>query len=465
MPSTSTSTPSKKRKTDSSTLSPRDKDQVSRFLDRVAQAADTPNEARSKNLGKFKQDTAKSYPPILAAKTFFAEACCMLLPDLNEDQSKLEGDKFSNLLRSLRKAQAKVEKLQVESEANAPRPLRIKPFISCSSELTETKEFKDILRTELLLQGKYKSDMSKLLLQVGEMECKAATHKLLDFLTSLTRKLTSYVYLTRYKEEYEASPDDPEYDAIALCAFTRAISIIKDQATTIQYKRYWFGLNLQDIKSKYTIDSGRYVEVCNELDVTSTRATITKTVESLIGKIIVGSIDTEILAKSFLEKKEEIKLIFAEAAADEAAQETIIELDKDGPTSVSQQTISKAQIATLTKAIKRDLLSDGYTLVKEDGGASMTSASEKKKKRLSKKKKAEKLERAAKAAKAKAKAARAKAKAKAKKNSSSNSTITSNSSSKRNSYSQSKSSGTDDSVSVGSGRSSQSSSKKTVSWK
>ena len=62
------------------------------------------------------------------------------------------------------------------------------------------------------------------------------------------------------------------------------------------------------------------------------RAIITKLVETLIGKIIIGSIDTEILAKSFLEKKEEIKSIFAEAAADEAAQETVIELDKDGPT-------------------------------------------------------------------------------------------------------------------------------------
>jgi hypothetical protein len=454
MSSTSYSTPSKKRKTtELSSLSPRDKDQVSRFLDRVAQAADTPNETRTKNLGKFKQDTAKSYPPILAAKTFFAEACCMLLPDLNEDQSKLEGDKFSKLLRSLRKAQTKVEKLQIESDATAPRPLRIKPFISCSSDLAETKEFKDILRSESLIQEKYKSDMSKLLLQVGEMECKAAIHKLLNFFVSLTKKLTSYVYLTRYKDEYESSPDDPEYDAIALCAFTRAISIVRDQATTIQYKKYWFGLNLQDIKTKYTIDSDRYVDVCNETNTSSMRAIITKAVQNLISKIIVGSLDTESLAKSFLEKKEEIKSLFAEAAADEAAQETAIELDKDGPTSVSQQIISKAQIAALTKAIKRDLTADGYALVKEDGGTSMTSATETKKKRFSKMKKAESSE------KAKAKAAKAKAKAKKKKLNSSSSS--SSKSTKKSSLSRS---GTDDNASGGSRRSSTSSSKKSVTW-
>ena len=455
MPSTSTSTPSKKRKqSEPSSLSPHDKNQVSRFLDRVAQAADTPNEARIKNLGKFKQFTAKSNPPILAAKTFFAEACCMLLPDLNEDQSKLEGDKFSKLLRSLRKAQTKVEKLQVESEATIPRPLRIKPFISCTSELTETKEFKDILRTESLLQGKYKSDMSKLLLQVGEMECKAATHKLLDFLVSLTKKLTSYTYLTRYKEELESSPNDPEYDAIALCAFTRAISIITDQVNIIQYKRYWFGLNLQDIKSKYTVDSDRYIEVCNETDPTCMQAIINKLVENLIGKIIIGSIDTEILAKSFLEKKEEIKSIFAEAAADEAAQETVIELDKDGPTSVSQQVLSKAQIANLTKAIKRELISDGYAIVKEDGGASTTSASQKKKKRHKKKKQAENLPQAP--------ASKAKAKKKKKKISTSSASSTSS----NNTRSRSKSkNGTDDSATVGSVKSASSSSTKSVTWR
>ena len=457
MPSSSPLTPSKKRKTDSSTMSPRDKDQVSRFLDRVAQAADTPNETRIKNLGKFKQSTAKSMPPILAAKTFFAEACCMLLPDLNEDQSKLEGDKFSKLLRSLRKAQTKVEKLQVEqNNANAPRPLRIKPFISCISELAETQEFKAIQSHENLIQGKYKSDMTKLLLKVGEMECKAATNKLLDFVVSLTKKFTSYTYLTRHKEAYEVAPDDPEYDAIALCAFTRAITINKEGNNIIQYQKYWFGLNLQEIKAKYTINSERYTEVCNESDFSSVRAICTKQVENLISKIIVGSVDTEILAKRFLEKKEEIKSIFAESAADESAQETVIELDKDGPNSVSQQVLSKAQIAALTKTIKRDLISEGYALVKEDGGASTTSASEKKKKRLAKEKKAEKL---AKAKKAERKKKKKKEKSRSSRNSATTGTGSSNKSQKSKNL-------TDDSASASSASSlrTKDSRKKNVSW-
>ena len=224
----------------------------------------------------------------------------------------------------------------------------------------------------------------------------------------------------------------------------------------MHWQKYWFGLNLQEIKAKYTINSERYTEVCNESDFSSVRAICTKQVENLISKIIVGSVDTEILAKRFLEKKEEIKSIFAESAADESAQETVIELDKDGPNSVSQQVLSKARIAALTKTIKRDLISEGYALVKEDGGASTTSASEKKKKRLAKEKKAEKL---AKAKKAERKKKKKKEKSRSSRNSATTGTGSSNKSQKSKNL-------TDDSASASSASSlrTKDSRKKNVSW-
>ena len=71
----------------------------------------SPTKPIGKSLELYKHKLIKTEVPLNAAKLYFSSACATLLQDLSPDQSNILGTKFSKLLRNLRTATSRKEKL------------------------------------------------------------------------------------------------------------------------------------------------------------------------------------------------------------------------------------------------------------------------------------------------------------------------------------------------------------------
>ena len=85
----------------------------------------SPSKSPTSSLDDYRNMLVKTEVPLTAAKLYFTEACRTLLPDLSPDQSTQLGTEFSKLLRLLKIATSKEEKLS-NSDTDHPKPLRIK---------------------------------------------------------------------------------------------------------------------------------------------------------------------------------------------------------------------------------------------------------------------------------------------------------------------------------------------------
>lgn len=103
----------------------------------------SPSKSPNSSLDQYRDLLVNTEVPLNAAKLYFTEACRMLLKDLSPDQSIHLGNQFSKLLRLLKIATSKEEKLS--NEDTDPKPLRLKkPFITCSPALRESDIFKEM---------------------------------------------------------------------------------------------------------------------------------------------------------------------------------------------------------------------------------------------------------------------------------------------------------------------------------
>lgn len=423
--SMSSEQPTSKRRRESTSSSSSD-DDSSHDATAAPPNQTSPSKSPNSSLDQYKDLLVNTEAPLNAAKLYFTEACHTLLKDLSPDQSTHLGNQFSKLLRLLKIATSKEEKLS--NEDTDPKPLCLKPFITCSPTLRESDTFKEIQRKEKAAQDSYIKGMKALLAEVAKEEHEAAKLCLVNFLCDTTRKFARYIFLSRHKGDFGVVQYEDCIDAIAYLALKRAITPI---TTTIpappEIEKYWFGMDVESVKSLFTFNNEQFAraEGRSELHINQGADLCTNTVQNMTKVIICGAIDVYNASIKKHRVKEEIQVAFQSASLELATQQTIIELDNDGPDNVTQTTISRAHMNQIMTSLRKEF---HLTPKNEERGANTVSASIKKKKTQStssaskqstssKKKKQKRKEIAAESAinaatKAARKAAKAKAKAK-----------------------------------------------------
>jgi hypothetical protein len=372
-------------------------------------------------LETYKNTLIKTEGPLTAARLYFTEACVTLLKDLSPDQSIQLGNQFSKLLRNLKTATSKKEKLSnIEID---PKPLRLKPFITCSPALRESITFKEIQAKEKAAQDSYIKTMKDLMTATAVEEHKAAIFGLVNFMCDSIRKFANYIFLSRHKDDIGVVQYEDCIDAIAFLAFKKAITPRTTIPAPPDYKKYWFGLDVAYVeKELFTFDDVQYARAEGNRDLYLNQGAdlCTKAVQNMTKIIICGAIDVYFEAINKQKIKEDIESIFQSTALEEATKQTVIDLENDGPDNVTSATINKAQMNQIMTSLRKEFI---LTPKNESGGATTESASITKKKSQhpavqSAKKKKKKKEReaiamakASLAAKATIKAARAQAKA------------------------------------------------------
>ena len=338
----------------------------------------SPSKSPTSSLDDYRNILVKTEVPLTAAKLYFTEACRTLLPDLSPDQSTQLGTQFSNLLRLLKIATSKEEKLS--NSDTDPKPLRIKPFITCTPTLRESDIFKEIQRKEKQAQDFYIKGMKDLLVKVAREEHKAAKLDLVTFLGDTTRKFARYIFLSRHKGDFGVIQYEDCIDAIAYLALKRAITPI----TTLipaqpDVTKYWFGLDIETVKGLFTFNNEQFAraEGLSELHVGQGADICTFQVQNMTKVIVCGAIDIYNDTIKKHKVKEDIQLAFQSANLEKSTQQTVIELDTDGPNSVTATTLSKAHMNQIMTSLRKE-----FHLVpkNEERGANTGSASVKKKK-------------------------------------------------------------------------------------
>ncbi len=379
----------------------------------------SPTKPTGKSLELYKHSLIKTETPLNAAKLYFSSACATLLQDLSPDQSNHLGTTFSKLLRNLRTATSRKEKLS--HQETDPKPLRLKPFITCSSALQQTNTFKEIQEREKAAQATYIKQMKDLLTETAVEEHKAATHSLVKFLCDTTKKFANYIFLSRHKNDIGIVQYEDCIDAIAFLAFKKAITPVTTLPTPPNTDKYLFGLSLDYIEQNFFTFEHKHIEMAEglrEIHANQGAHLCTMSVRTMAKVIICGAIDVfnETIRKQKV--KEEIESAVQTSALEEAAKEVVIELDHDGTDNVASAVINKAQMNQIMTNLRKEFILQPKN---ESGGATTVSASEKKKRTqqsLAQKKKKKKkeleakaMQQAGRAAKANIKAAKAQQKA------------------------------------------------------
>ena len=218
----------------------------------------SPTKPIRDSLVTYKHTLIKTEVPLNAAKLYFSAACATLLQDLSPDQSTHLGTQFSKLLRNLRTATGKKEKLS--HQEMDPKPLRLKPFITCSPMLKQTNIFKEIQKKEKAAQDAYVQQMKDLLTDTAVEEHKAATHSLVSFLCDACKKFATYIFLSRHKNDIGIVQYEDCIDAIAFLAFKKAITPATTLPTPPDIEKYWFGLDAKYVEEQFFVFDDKHLE-------------------------------------------------------------------------------------------------------------------------------------------------------------------------------------------------------------
>ena len=309
--------------------------------------------------------------PYTAAKDTFVSGCSAL-QYLDTKQSTKLAKAYADLL--LKMDQRIKVKVKFDNALFLPKPLRLKPSLRASSAIQETNAYKEAVSAEASAIESYQSAMRNAMASIACEELLSAQYDLMHFSIKLIQNLLKYNQMTDVNgdNQFEELSDrrlsvltnhllkDEEFLPLRFKCSDRTLTEVCPSSApdTIQDNPYSTDEDRRNLEAALDLD--RYV-------MTEEIAKIRTSVRA----ILLRPLEAYALAGKLAETKNEVFLLFEEAAVTGAAENMNDELE-NVEIPVTADLIAKVKDA-VTASIKNDLA------VKEHRGASKKGASSKKK--------------------------------------------------------------------------------------